>query len=244
MRWSSIGFLAPTATLAVAWGCGGGGEPATGTSGSGGADAKTATSSTGGAGTTASGSGGGASATSTGQGGGSSSSNTSSSSSSSSSASSTGTGSNACTWAAVDPCGPGMYCDAPTCQQGTCVPSGGVETGDRAPVCGCDNITYWNVSVAKSQGKAVASSAACAPGKTCGGFANLKCPGAASCSYQLADSALCNAADLGGSCWAMPAVCPPIGAGAKTRACGAGKCGDECNLIKSSTSCYADSTCP
>jgi hypothetical protein len=137
-----------------------------------------------------------------------------------------------------------MYCDAPTCQQGTCAQAGGVETGDRAPVCGCDNVTYWNVSVAKKQGKAVASNAACAPGKTCGGFANLKCPGAASCAYQLADSALCNAADLGGSCWAMPDVCPPIVLGSKTRACGAGKCADECSLIKSSTSYYTDTTCP
>ena len=137
-----------------------------------------------------------------------------------------------------------MYCDAPTCQQGTCVPTGGVETGDRAPVCGCDNVTYWNVSVAKKQGQAVASSAACAPGKTCGGFANLTCFGAASCAYLLVDSTQCNAADLAGTCWAMPAACPPIVVGSKTRACGVGKCGGECDLIKSSTSYYVDSTCP
>ena len=111
-------------------------------------------------------------------------------------------------------------------------------------MCGCDNVTYWNVSVAKKQGQAVASNAACAPSKTCGGFANLKCPGAASCAYLLADSSGCNIADGGGTCWAMPAVCPPIVIGSKTRACGAGKCGDECGLIKSSTSYYADSTCP
>ncbi|MEP7125125.1 MAG: hypothetical protein ABJE95_29615 [Byssovorax sp.] len=240
MRRSSMVFLAPAAALAAICGCGGGGEAATATSGSGGAAATTTSASgTGGAATTAGG--GGASATSTGPGGGSGSSTTSASSSAS--ASSSGTGSSPCTWAAVNPCGPGLYCDAPTCQQGTCVPSGGVETTDRTPVCGCDNVTYWNVSVAKSQGQAVASGAACAPGKTCGGFANLKCPGAASCAYQLLDSGQCNAADLGGTCWAMPAVCPPV-VGSKTRACGAGKCAGECDLIKSSTSYYVDSACP
>jgi hypothetical protein len=240
MRWSSMVFLAPVAMLAAAWGCGGSGETAAATSGS---DATTTSASgTGGAGTTASGTGGGASATSTGQGGGGGSSVASSTSSGS--GSSTGTGSSACTWAAVDPCGPGLYCDAPTCQQGTCVPSGGVETGDRAPVCGCNDVTYWNASVAKKQGQPVASSAACAPAKTCGGFANLKCPGAATCAHQLVDSSQCNIADGSGTCWAMPVVCPPIVIGANTRACGAGKCAAECDLIKSSTPYYVDSTCP
>lgn len=228
MRWTSLVFLA----LAAVWGCGGG-ETAAATSGSGGA-ATTTTGSTGGAAATASGTGGDGSATSSGQGG----------SAVSSSASSSGTGSAPCTWAAVNPCGPGMYCDAPTCQQGTCVPTGKVETGDKAPVCGCNDVTYWNTSVAKKNGQAVATSAACAPGKTCGGFGGLQCPGAAACAYQLFDSSGCNIADNAGTCWEMPAVCPPVVIGSKTRACGAGKCDDECNLIKKSTSYYTDSTCP
>ena len=101
-----------------------------------------------------------------------------------------------------------MYCDAPTCQQGTCAPLGGVETGDKAPVCGCDGVTYWNASVAKKQGQSVATNAACAPGKTCGGFGGIKCPKTASCAYQGSDSSSCNIADGSGTCWAMPDVCP------------------------------------
>jgi hypothetical protein len=243
MRWSSMVFLAPAALLAAVWGCGSGGETtaASGTSGSGGASATT--SGTGGASTTAGGTGGANAATSTGQGGAGGSS-AASTSVGSSSASSSGTGTSACTWAAVDPCGPGMYCDAPTCQQGTCAPTGGVETSDKTPVCGCDDVTYWNASVAKKQGQSVVKTGACAPGKTCGGFANLKCPGAATCAYQLSDSGQCNIADIGGNCWATPTACPPVVIGSKTRACGAGKCADECTLIKGSASYYTDSTCP
>lgn len=239
MRWSSIVFLAPAAALATVWGCGGG-DPTSGTgTSSGGGAGTTATSGTGGAATTTSGTGGSATATSTGQGGGSTSASTGSSS-----AGSSGTGSNACVWAAVNPCGPGMYCDAPGCQQGTCVPTGGVETADKSPVCGCDDVTYWNGSVAKTHGQSVSKASACKPGKSCGGFGGIQCPGKATCAYQFDDSTLCNAADIGGNCWTTPAVCPPIVVGSKTRACGTGKCDDECSLIKSSTSYYTDSTCP
>lgn len=241
MRWSSMVLLAPAAALATIWGCGSGGDTtaASGASGSGGALATT--SGTGGA--TASGTGGGSAATSSGQGGGGGS-NATTASASSSSAQSSGTGPSACTWSAVNPCGPGMYCDAPTCQQGTCTPTGGVETSDRTPVCGCDDVTYWNASVAQKQGQSIAKTGACAPGKTCGGLANLKCPGAATCAYQLTDLGQCNAADFGGNCWATPAVCPPVALGSKSHACGAATCADECTLIKKSTSYYPDSTCP
>jgi hypothetical protein len=78
----------------------------------------------------------------------------------------------------------------------------------------------------------------------CGGFANLKCPGKATCAYKFSDIAMCNAADIGGTCWATPAVCPPIVVGSKTHACSSVKCEDECSLIKSGTSYYPDSTCP
>lgn len=242
MRWSSVVFLVPAAALATVWGCGGTGDTAASGTTSGGGAATTATSGTGGAATTASGTGGSASATSSGQGG--SATTTSTGSGTSSSATSSGTGSTACTWGAVNTCAPGMYCDAPGCQQGTCAPIGGAETSDRTPVCGCDNVTYWNTSVAASNGQSVSKASACMPGKTCGGFANLKCPGKADCAYQFADSNMCNAADIGGTCWVTPAVCPPVVVGSKAHACTSAKCGDECSLIKSSTSYYTDSTCP
>jgi hypothetical protein len=175
---------------------------------------------------------------------------TSSASSSSSTAAGTGGagtggGPQTCTWSKTDPCGAGEYCDATACGAGTCVAVGTTETQDRTPVCGCDGVTYWNASVAARHGMAVAQGGACSPGKTCGGFANLQCPSGASCNYHIPDKGTCGGADLGGTCWTVPATCMPgIGFGPNTRACASLSCTDECDLIKLMTPWYVDNTCP
>ena len=156
-------------------------------------------------------------------------------------------GGGGCSWSTPDPCGPTMYCDAPQCGAGTCVPIPAVSTEDPAklPVCGCDGATYWNDSVAASHGMAVSSAGECAPGKFCGGFGNIQCAAGLVCNHGGADASICNIADGGGYCWGMPAMCEPmVGFGPDTRACNAPVCTDECVLIKTGGAWYPDPSCP
>jgi hypothetical protein len=152
-----------------------------------------------------------------------------------------------CHWTiAGNTCAPGSYCDAPGCGDGTCAPLGVTEDQMRAPICGCDGVTYWNSSVAAKHGMPSQATGVCQPEKTCGGFANLMCPTpGASCNYHIGDKSVCGASDLGGTCWMVPAVCmPQLGFGPLTRACGSLSCTDECNLIKLQQPWYDDNTCP
>jgi len=149
-----------------------------------------------------------------------------------------------CQWAATDPCGAGWYCAAPGCGAGVCAPVATVEQDTRNPVCGCDQVTYWNASVAAAHGMAVQATGACSPGKTCGGIAGIPCPAGASCNYRLNNISECGGADMGGTCWVLPATCPTIMIGPTQRQCGAGMCDDECSLIKVGVYWYEDNTCP
>lgn len=162
--------------------------------------------------------------------------------------SSTGTGGmgtgTPCHWNKVDPCGPGMYCEALGCGDGMCRPLGQAETQDRAPVCGCDGVTYWNSFVAETHGMAIQASGACSPAKPCGGLAGLPCPEGAQCNYKLNDKSECNISDQGGTCWAIPSECSQIVVGPTQHACQSISCTDECNLIKLATPWYEDPTCP
>ncbi|MFT3769315.1 MAG: hypothetical protein QM820_28075 [Minicystis sp.] len=151
-----------------------------------------------------------------------------------------------CHWSiSSSTCGPGMYCNAPGCGDGTCAPLGTSEMPDRAPACGCDGVSYWNASIAASHGMAIQASGVCMPQKTCGGFANEKCPAGATCTVHVQSAASCGSADLGGTCWAVPATCMAgVGFGPQTRACGAATCAGECDLIKGGQPWYDDNTCP
>jgi hypothetical protein len=163
----------------------------------------------------------------------------------SSAVSSSSGGGPVCHWKLANPCGPGMFCQAVGCGDGTCEPVGTSEDPLRQPVCGCDGVTYWNASVADSHGMATQSQGECSPAKTCGGFGGTQCPAGASCNYRQADKNGCGIADGSGACWTTPAVCMPVvGFGPQTRACGAALCADECELIKQETLWYPDNTCP
>ncbi|MBK8256575.1 MAG: hypothetical protein IPK82_28380 [Polyangiaceae bacterium] len=165
----------------------------------------------------------------------------------SSTTSTTTGGGTVCTWAPTDPCEPGFYCKADNCGMGQCAPMGSIENGEKAPVCGCDGVTYWNDSIAKSHGMSIKTGGECGPSaaKQCGGFGGLPCPDAVYCNYALKDAVECNIADLGGTCWAMPKVCEGgVGFGPNTRQCGAELCKAECELIKADMPWYVDNTCP
>jgi hypothetical protein len=125
------------------------------------------------------------------------------------------------------------------------MPLGTTEEATRAPVCGCDGVTYWNATVAASHGMPLQATGVCQPEKTCGGIANLKCPMGASCNRHVADALACGASDSAGTCWAAPAACTTmVGFGPQTRACGSPSCAGECDLIKTEQPWYDDNTCP
>lgn len=155
-----------------------------------------------------------------------------------------GGGGTTCMFGAPNACGPDGYCDAPGCGAGVCRLRSKTETGTRAPVCGCDSVTYWNPSVAASHAMAVASSGPCATPRSCGGFAGTNCPSGAQCNYRQADKSGCGIADAGGTCWAIPATCPMIVIGSQSRPCNSNTCTDECNQIKNGTPWFLDTTCP
>jgi len=153
-------------------------------------------------------------------------------------------GGQACNWGGVVACPSGQYCAAPGCGAGTCVPIP-AETDEKAPVCGCDGVTYWNAKVAGHASMSVDSSGVCTSGaKKCGGLPGTLCPTNTFCNYAASSSAACKASDQGGTCWGVPATCPQILIGPQTRACNATTCTSECELIKSGKVWYSDSSCP
>lgn len=144
-------------------------------------------------------------------------------------------------------CATGTYCFAPGCGVGECrpIPAMNTVTQTRQPHCGCDNITYWNPTVAAAQGVSVRDAGACAPGVTCGGFAGLDCPGTAFCNYRVDNMMECNVSDQSGSCWALPPMCPQIVIGPTSRRCvGGPACVDECTIIRQQQTWWVDNTCP
>ncbi len=153
----------------------------------------------------------------------------------------------ACTFGAG--CPGGFYCDTAgtgnNCTKGTCKPIPAVEAATRDPVCGCDDVTYWNPSVAAHNKMPVKKLGQCGnTGAQCGGLAGTACPNNAQCNHRIGPSATtpppeCNIADLGGRCWMTPTTCPTI-AKPQQRACGSLSCTDECNLIKLMTPWYDD----
>jgi hypothetical protein len=152
-------------------------------------------------------------------------------------------GGKACNVVTPNDCGPGSYCDSPTCGVGTCKPTPGAEVAAPSPVCGCDDVTYWNESIAHAHGVSVTKNAACAPAKMCGGIANIKCPADTFCNYEGKDISTCASSDEAGNCWGVPSTCPAGGGTAKFRACGAATCDGRCQQIKAESTFYSDLTC-
>jgi hypothetical protein len=150
-----------------------------------------------------------------------------------------------CLAAAANACPAGSYCSAPNCVSGVCVVAASNDT--LAPVCGCDQVTYWNASVAARRATGVRSPGACSPGLTCGGIASLNCPSRAVCNLEVPSAAACVTADLGGRCWELPTGgCPAVaaGVGPNTRRCNANQCADLCQLINAEQPFYVDNSCP
>ncbi len=150
----------------------------------------------------------------------------------------------ACTYGVAGACAADEYCDAPTCGKGTCTKMP-AEKSDLDPVCGCDEITYWNATVAARAGIAAKAAGRCgATAKGCGGVAGQQCPKGSSCGYELDAVGQCGILDPRGKCWGLPSKCPTILIGPVTRGCGDVKCTGACELIGAQKPFYKDTTCP
>jgi hypothetical protein len=142
-------------------------------------------------------------------------------------------------------CPTGTYCLAPNCATGTCV-AAPAASDVQAPVCGCDRLTYWNLSLAASNTASVRVEGACPAGIVCGGAAGTACPTGALCNLQQASAVACNINIPTGRCWVLPDTCPPAGAVAPTtRRCNSNNaCQTVCALITAGRPYFVDQTCP
>jgi hypothetical protein len=148
-----------------------------------------------------------------------------------------------CTYGDPSGCPQGWYCDAPTCTTGVCAQKPAMDSQTRAPVCGCDDVTYWNPAVAAVAGMSVKAQGECKAPKTCNEMGS-KCAGGAKCNFHLVSANACAALNHSGTCWMLPKQCPQVVIGPQTRECGANTCTAECDLIKGEKAYWTDNTCP
>jgi len=105
-------------------------------------------------------------------------------------------------------CDPSWFCGKQDCAdpQGLCVPSPVFEDPQLAPVCGCDNVTYWSDSLRQAAGvSAVLMAGACqSNAKLC--FSDNECAPTGSCNINLRDVNACGMPGVG-QCWLTPTDC-------------------------------------
>jgi len=151
---------------------------------------------------------------------------------------------NACSWATVkEDCLANEFCDVVDCKSvGQCVERPPpFMSGELSWACGCDGVTYGNVTFAHAQGVTaptigqcigLSSGGAVAPADPLACSKNKPCPTGAVC-LPLASSS-CNATDQG-YCWAWPndAACTPGAQTGYLLCSGSTKCMTECEAITS-----------
>jgi len=116
------------------------------------------------------------------------------------------------------------------------------------PQCGCDNITYWNETIAGGFGANIKAPGACpagtaAPCKIAPG--GTKCPDGRDCNVDVMQCTI--PSGTAGVCWGLPKACPA--GDAKYRACppagGANQCLSLCEAVSSERSYARDAlVCP
>lgn len=122
-----------------------------------------------------------------------------------------------CKVALANACPDGFYCGgSPDCANGRCLPVPAEESPTYEPVCGCDNVVYWNESVASRRYRvAKRNDGMCESHRRC---AKLNpCEYRQSCVYEALEisndvlvregSGCMNPARVG-YCWGTPTVCP------------------------------------
>jgi hypothetical protein len=184
----------------------------------------------------------------------SSSTNSSTSSSSSSSSASTSGSSSASTGMGIGDCTSNAECNLPNsfcaivgCVPGTmgmCSMKPPLNT-NFAPVCGCNGVTYWNFTLAASDGVAIHVSSACDPQ-----FAGMKgegcsvqsgCNNGLKCNIQVSQLGCAVANAAVGTCWQLPLDCASTTMSAKD--CNGDQCDLLCGLIDLNKPYYDGNGC-
>lgn len=105
-------------------------------------------------------------------------------------------------------CEPDSFCSRSTCdaKRGSCERRPTFCDGAPAPVCGCDGSTYWNDCLRKVRGQRSSTPGECPVGRatSCSERGRPCAPG----SVCARIAPMC-APDLAGTCWVVPAACPP-----------------------------------
>ena len=145
-------------------------------------------------------------------------------------------------------CKDGFYCKVANCATagGTCTLKAALAVAPAKPVCGCDNVTYWNDNIAAHDGMNITSSGTSCPKNTavpCN-TTNVDCPAGRKCNLGVASSQQCSAI-LSGTCWRLPTTCP-TGADQYSICGGSGAadCLNPCPVIRDETPFYFDTRCP
>jgi hypothetical protein len=103
-------------------------------------------------------------------------------------------------------CPSGWVCEKPGCsaQSGQCVDGSFVFCPPLgAPVCGCDNVTYWNDCVRRRYGARKAADGECGMVISCRSGADCGVEGAV-CAHLLWPRQPCDGRDDPGKCWVLP----------------------------------------
>ena len=129
---------------------------------------------------------------------------------------------------------------------GECQPRPKLCATTGAPVCGCDNVNYWNDCLREQAGIASSVAGECPTPATCGGLVGRDCPNSrAFCAHLFAAELECGVSDAFGACWVIPEQCPQIVVGQSHRPCaGTDRCVSKCEAIRSQHGHFVDSTCP
>ncbi len=150
-------------------------------------------------------------------------------------------------------CASDEYCKVTNCANdasGTCTKKPSTATPVTfAPVCGCDDVSYWNDSIAAGYGANIKAGSGACPNQTarkCS--AVLGCPGQAKCNYDQGAELGCNGINLQGICWGILKPCPEVNKGG-SRPCtstgGANDCKGFCDAIEDQKPFYTQGTnCP
>jgi hypothetical protein len=112
------------------------------------------------------------------------------------------------------------------------------------PVCGCDQVTYWNKDIAAEHGVNVMKLGVCPAAVALACSDLVKCPEGATCNMNQQVKANCaTAVKNGGKCWGIPKTCPPVSTD-RVRSCEPNyACTTFCEAIKSHAPFFSSTTC-